>query len=293
MGNIPLAVNKRLCKISSNERVFKEAAPDYQEALNKSGYTHTLVYSEIEEPPKSTNKQNRKRKETWFNPPWNSAVKTNVGKKFLRILDISFPPDNPLRKILNRNTVKIGYKCMPNMGSLVSTHNTRLLMEDNLQQLQGCNCLDGPTTCPLTPPECQKDNVIYVASVSTQNNTEHYTGLTGDTFKKRWSAHKTTFNSEKEKNKTTLSTYIWKLKEEGKVHDINPIPPGTPPRRYRIKWDIMDRATTFNSVSRKCRLCLKEIFYIMFKPESATLNSRNELYNTCRLRKQKLLNPKK
>ena len=31
----------------------------------------------------------------------------------------------------------------------------------------------------------------------------------------------------------------------------------------------------------------------MFKPESATLNSRNELFNTCRHRKQKLLNPKK
>merc|ERR1712177_202308 len=58
LDNIPLAVNKRLCKISSNERVFKEAAPEYQEALNKSGYTHTLVYSKIEEPPKSKNKQN-------------------------------------------------------------------------------------------------------------------------------------------------------------------------------------------------------------------------------------------
>ena len=91
--------------------------------------------------------------------------------------------------------------------------------------------------------------------------------------------YNTTFNNENEKNKTTLSTYLWKLKEEGKAHDI--------------KWDIMDRATNFNPVNRKCRLCLKEIFYIMFKPESATLNSRNELYNTCRHRKQKLLNPKK
>ena len=164
-----------MCKISSNETVFKEATQDYQEALHKSGHRHTLVYSASQEPPKSKNKnaRKRKRKETWFNPPWNSAVKTNVGKKFLRILDTSFPQDSPLRKILNRNTVKIGYKCMPNMGSLVSTHNTRLLMEDKVQQSQGCNCIDGPDSCPLTPAECQKDNVIYVASVSTQNSTEH------------------------------------------------------------------------------------------------------------------------
>ena len=168
---------------------------------------------------------------------------------------------------------------MPNMGSLVSTHNTRLLMEDKVQQSQGCNCLDGPTTCPLDPAECKKNSVIYVASVSTQSNTEHYTGLTGDTFKKRWYKHTSDFENEKEKNSTTLSAHVWKLKEEGKP--------------YTIKWDIMDRASTFNPVNRKCRLCLKEIFYIMFKPESATLNSRNELYNTCRHRKQKLLNPKK
>ena len=203
----------------------------------------------------------------------------NVGKKFLRILDTSFPPDSPLRKILNRNTVKIGYKCMPNMGSLVSTHNTRLLMEDMVQQSQGRNCLDGPASCPLTTSDCKKDNVIYVASVYTQNTTEHYTGLTGDTFKKRWYKHNTTFNNIGERNKTTLSAHIWNLKEKGKPYDI--------------KWDIMDRAMTFNPVNRKCRLCLKEIFYIMFKPESATLNSRQELFNTCRHRKQKLLTPKK
>ena len=181
--------------------------------------------------------------------------------------------------ILPENTVKIGYKCMPNMGSLVSKHNTKLLSEKDTKQVEGCNCKDGPLTCPLTTPECQKDNVIYVASVSNQNNTEHYTGLTAGTFKKRWYKHNSSFDKEKYRNNTTLSAHIWKLKDEGQP--------------YSIRWDIMDRARQFNPINRKCRLCLKEIFYIMFKPESATLNSRNELFNTCRHRKQKLLNPKK
>jgi len=165
------------------------------------------------------------------------------------------------------------------MGSLVSTHNTKLLSEDNVGEAKGCNWQDGPTTCPLTTHECQKDSVIYVASVSTQNSTEHYTGLTGGTLKKRWYQHNTNLNNQDHRTKTTLSAHVWKLKDKD--------------RSYEIQWDIMDRARTFNPINKKCRLCLKEIFYIMFKPESATLNSRNELYNTCRHRKQKLLNPKK
>ena len=220
--------------------------------------------------------ETRSRRITWFNPPWTSAVKTNVGKQFLRIIDTSFTQDNPLRKLFNRNTVKVSYKCMPNMSSIVSRHNTKLLQNcQEQQQVQGCNCQGGPGNCPLTPPECQKDNVIYVATVQSADGVEHYTGLTGNTFKKRYNKHESDFRNNSGKNNTRLSTHIWKLKEENKPYDID--------------WEILDRAGTHNPVSKKCRLCLKEIYYIMFRPDSASLNSRNELFNTCRHRKQKLL----
>ena len=64
LKNIPLGVNKRLSKISSNKEVFDKACKPYQEALRKSGYQHTLVY----EPPmeESSRKRCRKRKVTWF-----------------------------------------------------------------------------------------------------------------------------------------------------------------------------------------------------------------------------------
>ena len=80
--NIPLAVNKRLSEISSNEEIFDKAAPTYQDALDKSGYKFKLKY----EPSQETRKQNntRKRKITWFNPPYAENVETNIGKKFLR-----------------------------------------------------------------------------------------------------------------------------------------------------------------------------------------------------------------
>ena len=63
---------------------------------------------------------------------------------------------------------------MPNMGSLVSRHNTKLLMDDNPVQGPGCNCQGGPTNCPPPTPECQKDNVIYVASVAAQNRVNRW-----------------------------------------------------------------------------------------------------------------------
>lgn len=36
------AINKRLCEISSDEEALNEAAPPYQEASRKRGYSHTL-----------------------------------------------------------------------------------------------------------------------------------------------------------------------------------------------------------------------------------------------------------
>jgi len=47
-----------------------------------------------------------KRKITWHNPPWDSYVKTNLGRKFLTIVDKYFPKDHPLNKIFNSHTLK-------------------------------------------------------------------------------------------------------------------------------------------------------------------------------------------
>ena len=43
LENIPLAVNERLNRISSNKSVFDAATPPYQEALRKSGYKEKML----------------------------------------------------------------------------------------------------------------------------------------------------------------------------------------------------------------------------------------------------------
>ena len=55
--NIPLAVQKRLSLLSSNEQIFNEAAPQYQEALDKSGHTHKLVFEKDAKNTKTSKKQ--------------------------------------------------------------------------------------------------------------------------------------------------------------------------------------------------------------------------------------------
>ena len=123
--------------------------------------------------------------------------------------------------------------------------------------------------------QCLKTSVIYRATVKTNSTTETYTGLTGGTFKKRYDKHNSDFRHVKYRHASTLSTYIWKLKEDNVA--------------FETTWKIMDRAPAFNPTTRKCRLCTKEKYYIMFKPDGASLNERQELYATCRHRLKQLL----
>ena len=104
---------------------------------------------------------------------------------------------------------------------------------------------------------------------------ETYTGLTGGTFKTRYNKHMYDFRTVSQAGATTLSKHIWKLKRENAP--------------YNLAWEVLARAKVFNPVTRTCQLCLREKYLISFYPESATLNSRTELYSTCRHRLKMLL----
>ena len=101
--------------------------------------------------------------------------------------------------------------------------------------------------------ECSLQGNSAVVENST-NTTETCTGLTGNTFKKRYYGHRRTFEKENHENHTTLSSHVWDLK---KMH-----------KNYNISWSVIDRTADFNPSTKKCRLCLKEKFYINFHFES-------------------------
>ena len=90
--------------MSSNEQVFKEAIPPYQEALKKSGYTEILKFDASKKQPK---KKQRKRNITYYNPPFNSASDVNLGKEFLKLVDKHFPKNNKRKDVLTAETSKL------------------------------------------------------------------------------------------------------------------------------------------------------------------------------------------
>ena len=99
----------------------------WQEALNKSGSVFTLKF----DPPiaNQNEKSKRQRKISWFNPPFSRNVRTNVGEQFLKLIDKNFPKTHPLGKLIERNTVKISYRCMPNItwqAALIKKPSTKV-----------------------------------------------------------------------------------------------------------------------------------------------------------------------
>ena len=113
-------------------------------------------------------------------------------------------------------------------------------------------------------------NVIYQATVtptSNQGKVEKYVGLCMTSFKKRLSGHTNSFKYEENQHKTTLAAHVWDLKRKNIDHEVT--------------WKIMDRGKPFSPVSNLCNLCTKEKYFIIFEPEEATLNKREELNNCC------------
>ena len=207
---LPMNINNRLSRLSANEDVFNEAAPPYQQALIDSGYEHILKFQ-----PNIRSidrKRNRNRKCIWFNPPWSSNVKSNIGAQFLRIISECFSRGHILHKVFNRNNVKVSYRTMDNVRKIVSRHSNKIMNNQNPPQPPPpCRCR---VLSPLCPNQCKTKDVIYMCRVAPPNNqdVETYTGLTSQTFKKRWDQH---MSDCRKGEGTTLASHIGELKAKG------------------------------------------------------------------------------
>ena len=254
---------------SSNEKIFKEATPVYEEALKKSGYDKKLSYTPQKQ---SKSNKNRKRNIIWFNPPFSNNVSTKIGKHFLTLLDAHFPPHHKFNKIFNRNSVKISYSCTKNIKSIINDHNNKIIRvneNEEINNVRKCNCTK-KDECPLNG-KCLTKNIVYEATVTSNEPTykeKKYIGISEPTFKKRYANHKKSFNINKYKNETELSKEVWRIKNS------NYIP--------QIKWNILRVCPPYNQSSNKCSLCLNEKLLIALYNKDNLLNKRNELVSKCR-----------
>lgn len=270
LKNIPKSINNRLNRISSNEHLFNLSVPPFRAALQQSGYEHNLTYSP--NPTTNPTRRNRKRKILWYNPPYSANVQTNIGNRFLKIIDQCFKPNHPLRKILNKNTIKLSYSCLPNMDQIIHNHNRNIVKAETRpdNQARMCNCR-GSRPCPLDG-QCLTEGVVYQATVAAADNRrpETYVGVTELPFKTRYNIHKNTFAHARYKNNTELSKYI---------HSLGDI-------QYNIKWRILKKCNPYSNFTKKCNLCSYEKYIIVYKPNLCSLNKRNEIMSICKHRKK-------
>jgi len=154
---------------------------------------------------------------------------------------------------------------MKNVRSMINEHNKKLLhQQENVND--PCNCRN-KNLCPLNG-DCRSKSLIYQATVSSNNHTETYVGLTKGEFKFRYRNHIASFKHNNKRNSTELSKYVWTLKDK----NID----------YNMQWRILKHAQPCNKNSPLCQLCLWEKYFIVYKPTYASLNTRSDFISTCR-----------
>ena len=269
LKQLPEMIQNRISATSCDSTEFDKVKVDYEKALKCSGFNSKLQFNK----PKPKRSRTRKRKVTWFNPPFNASVLTNIGKSFLKLIEKHFPRNHKYSKIFNKQTVKLSYSCCPNVQSIISQHNRKLLAEhsvltttEDTSSQPMCNCRQ-PALCPLSG-NCLKSALIYKATISSQVETKHYIGATEQTFKKRYPKHKEALAKRNSKAVTSLSTYVWSLKDKGE----DPV----------IKWEIMKKCVPYVCGSRRCDTCLTEKLCILQANPALCINQNSELMQKCR-----------
>ena len=127
----------------------------------------------------------------------------------------------------------------------INSHNKEFLSdnEETLPISPNCNC-NNLQQCPMQG-NCLAEGIVYIAKISSDiphYKEKEYKGICNTTFKIRFGNHKKEFNNVRYRNSTKLSQEMWKLKEQ----DVLP----------KIKWSIFGKFRPYNTVSKRCYLCL-------------------------------------
>ena len=280
---LPKGIEKRLNTISCSKEKFEAAKQISEKALEESGYGKIkLEYAEKdigeaaqeEIARQQAAKKKRKRKIIWFNPPFNKSLNMDLGAQFLKLIKVHFKKNHKLRKIFNRNTVKIGYSCTANMGAIIQSHNSKILNHREEEAVDKCNCTK--RSCPLNGKCLSTKCVVYRAEVTVPDgSTKKYIGCTEGDFKTRAQGHVQSFTTASKKNATELAKFVWE-------NNIQPEP--------AIKYDILKSTVPYKPGNRMCQLCNSEKLELskVFN-DSQYINKRDEIAQRCPHRKKHML----
>ena len=141
--------------------------------------------------------------------------------------------------------MKVSYSCCKNVASHIAQRNHRVMeneKEEDEKERELCNCRGDKSECPL-PRACLTKEIVYQSLVRSGTETWNYFGETSQTFKKRWTSHKSNMKNKGQAG-TALSAKVWELKDAG--------------RNYIIKNHIVRKAHVYKTGDSVCDLCLTE-----------------------------------
>ena len=113
---------------------------------------------------KAVDRKQKRRIIIYYNQPFNMALKTKFGKKFLELVSKHFPRHHKMYPVLNRNTLKISYSCTANIKRIIQ-HSKEKKKKTTTEK--ECNCQAPRKKDHPLNSKCNRRNVIY--KYTTQN----------------------------------------------------------------------------------------------------------------------------
>lgn len=154
---------------------------------------------------------------------------------------------------------------MPNIASLINTYNKRKIKDKPHRAPPKCNCRS-KNAC-LLQGKCQQECVVYQVKIykdklsNTNENPKVYIGFTQNSIKTWYYNHLSSFNNERDKRNTMLSTYVWKIK-----HDYN--------KDAILKWEILKKYHKYKAGNESC-LCREKLTIILYKEPNNLQNLKS------------------
>ena len=158
---------------------------------------------------------------------------------------------------------------MENVAHVIRKHNQRISSRKEKPK-QSCNCKN-KDKYPMNG-KCQVQNVVYKCTVlATRNFPKRvYLGVAEGDWKQRFYNHKKSIKNKSYRNDTTLSSYLWDLREK---HNVFPT----------LTWSVVKSVPGYSNISKRCLLCLTEkVLIATYENPEELLNKRSELMAKCR-----------
>ena len=124
----------------------------------------------------------------------------------------------------------------------------------------------GNKECPVVGGKCNLRNNVYNAKIITNNTTFNYIGISEPPLRQRIATHAYSFRTNN--NQTELSTKIKELKNN-KIE-------------YKLEYHLLENTDVYTPEIGRCKLCIAEVYHILYGGYSNLINSKLELTGKCR-----------